>query len=47
MMKLRRMGWVWHIVHMGEVRNVHRILVRKLERKIPLGRYRHRWEDNI
>jgi len=26
---------------------VHRILVGKPERKRPLGRPRHRWEDNI
>jgi hypothetical protein len=32
---------------MGEWRGVHRILVGKPERKRPLGRPRHRWEDNI
>jgi len=32
---------------MGERRGVHRILVRKLEGKRPLGRLRRRWEDNI
>jgi hypothetical protein len=32
---------------MGEMRSVHRILVRKLEREIPLERPRHIWEDNI
>ena len=26
---------------------VHRVLVEKPERKIPLGRPRRRWEDNI
>jgi hypothetical protein len=31
----------------GEVINVHRVLVEKPERKRPLGRPRHRWEDNI
>jgi len=31
----------------GEKRGVYRILVRKLEEKRPLGRLRHRWEDNI
>jgi hypothetical protein len=31
----------------GERRGVHRVLVRKLEGKRPLGRPRHRWEDNI
>jgi hypothetical protein len=32
---------------MGEVRGVHRVLVGKSEGKRPLGRPRHRWEDNI
>jgi hypothetical protein len=32
---------------MGELRNEYRILVRKLEGKILLGRPRHRWKDNI
>jgi hypothetical protein len=32
---------------MGEKGNVCEILMGKQERKGPLGRYRHRWEDNI
>jgi hypothetical protein len=32
---------------MGEERGVHRVLVGKPEGKRPLGRPRHRWEDNI
>ena len=32
---------------MGERRGVYRILVGKSEGKRPLGRSRHRWEDNI
>jgi hypothetical protein len=32
---------------MGEDRVVHRLLVGKPEGKMPLGRPRHRWEDNI
>jgi len=32
---------------MGEGRGVYRVLVRKPEEKRPLGRPRHRWEDNI
>jgi len=35
------------VVHMGEGRGVYRVLVRKPEGKRPLGRPRHRWEDNI
>jgi len=32
---------------MGERRDIHRVLVVKPEGKRPLGRPRHRWEDNI
>jgi hypothetical protein len=32
---------------MGKDRAVHRVLVEKPEGKKPLGRPRHRWEDNI
>ena len=32
---------------MGEWRGVYRVLVGKHEGKRPLGRPRHRWEDNI
>jgi hypothetical protein len=32
---------------MGVERGVHRVLVGKPEGKRPLGRPRHRWEDNI
>jgi len=32
---------------MGERRGLHRVYVGKLEGKIPLGRPRLRWEDNI
>ena len=35
------------MVHMGEGRSVHRVLVGKPEGKRPLGRHRRRWEDNI
>jgi hypothetical protein len=45
--KSRRMRWVGHVVQMGEERGVYRILVGKPEGKRPLGRRRHRWEDNI
>ena len=45
--KLRRMRWAGHVVCMGEGRGVHRVLVGKPEGKRPLGRPRHRWEDNI
>jgi hypothetical protein len=35
------------VVLMGEGRVMHRVLVGKPEGKRPLGRPRHRWEDNI
>jgi len=35
------------VARMREGRVVHRVLVRKPEGKRPLGRPRHRWEDNI
>jgi hypothetical protein len=31
----------------GERRGVYRVLVGKPEEKKPIGRSRHRWEDNI
>jgi hypothetical protein len=45
--KSRRMRWTGHVARMGEDRCVYRVLVRKPERKRPLGRPRRRWEDNI
>jgi hypothetical protein len=42
-----RMRPAGHVARMGEVRNAYNILVRKPEGKIPLGRRRCRWEDNI
>ena len=36
-----------HVAHMGEMRDIYRVLVEKPEEKRPLGRPRHRWEDNI
>jgi len=46
-MKSRRMRWVGHVVCMGERRGMYRVLVGKPEGKIPLGRPRCRWNDNI
>jgi len=36
-----------HVARMGERRGVYRVLVGKPEGRRPLGRPRHRWEDNI
>ena len=41
------MRWEGHVARMGESRGVYRVLVGKPEIKRPLGRPRHRWEDNI
>jgi len=41
------MRWARHVVRMRVGRGVHRVLVGKPEEKRPLGRPRHRWEDNI
>jgi len=45
--KSRRMIWAGHVAQMGERRGMYRVLVGKPEGKGPLGRPRHRWEDNI
>ena len=43
----RRMRWAVRVARMCERRGVYRVLVGKPEGKIPLGRPRRRWEDNI
>jgi len=45
--KSRRVRWAGHVARMWERRGVYRVLVGKPEGKRPLGRRRHRWEDNI
>jgi len=46
-MESRRMIWVGHVARMGERRVADRVLVGKPKGKKPVGRPRHRWEDNI
>jgi len=41
------MRWAGHVALVGERRGVYRVLVKKPEGKRPLGRPRHRREDNI
>ena len=41
------MRWAGHVARMGEGRGLYRVLVGKPEVERPLGRPRHRWEDNI
>ena len=43
----RRMRWARHVARMGEGRGVYRVLVGKPDGKRPLGKPRHRLEDNI
>jgi hypothetical protein len=45
--KSRRMRRTGHVARMAEERGVYRVLVGKPERKRPLWRPRHKWEDNI
>jgi hypothetical protein len=45
--KPRRMIWVGHVAHIGEMRGACRVLVGNTERKRPLCRSRCRWENNL
>ena len=45
--KSRRLRWAGHVARMEEGRSAFTILKRKPTGKRPLGRPRHRWEDNI
>jgi hypothetical protein len=45
--KSRRVRWAGYVTRMGEGRGVYKVLVGRPESKRPLGRPRHRWEDNI
>jgi len=45
--KSRRMKCAGHVACVGEMRNASKILLRKPEGKIPRGRRKRRWEDNI
>jgi hypothetical protein len=41
------MRWARHVARIGERRGVYSVLVGNPEGKRPLGRPRHRWEDEI
>jgi hypothetical protein len=45
--KSRTLRWAGHVAHIGERRGAYRAIVGKPEGRRPLGRPRHRWEDNI
>jgi hypothetical protein len=47
LIKSRRMRWAGHVARMGEKRGAYRILMGRPEGRRPLGRPRHRWEDDI
>jgi hypothetical protein len=47
MIKSRRLKWAGNMARMGERIGAYRALVGKPERRRPLGRPRHKWEDNI
>jgi len=42
-----RMRWAGHVACLGKGRGIYRVLVGKPEGRRPLGRPKHRWEDNI
>jgi hypothetical protein len=41
------MRWAGYATRMGKKTNAYRILLGNPEGKIPIGRFRYRWEDNI
>jgi hypothetical protein len=41
----RRMRWVGHVAHMGDMRNMYKILVRKPKGKRPHRRPRYTWKN--
>ena len=45
--KSRRLRWTGHVARMEEGRRASKILTDTPTGKRPLGRPRHRWEDNI
>jgi hypothetical protein len=47
MIKSRSMRWAGHVACMRAKRHEYRVLVEEPEGKRPLGRCRHRWEDNV
>jgi hypothetical protein len=47
MEKSRRMRWAVHVARVAESRGLCRVFVGNPEGKIPLGRIRRRWDNNI
>jgi hypothetical protein len=42
-----RMRWAGHAAFIGEMKDTHKISVRKPKGRTPLGRPKQRWEDNF
>jgi hypothetical protein len=47
MIKSRKMRWAGNVARMGEKIKAYKIFVAKPEGKRLLGKYMHKWEDNI
>jgi hypothetical protein len=45
--KSKRIRWAGRVACIGEGRGVYRVLVGRPKGERPLGRCRHRWEDNF
>ena len=45
--KIDQVKMVGHVAGTGEIRNTYNVLVEKPGVMKPLGKLRHRWEDNI
>jgi len=41
------MRWVGHVALKVKLKNAYKLLVGKTDWKMPLGKPRRRWEDNI
>jgi hypothetical protein len=47
MIKAGKIRWLGHVARKGGKRHSYRMFARKPKGKVPLGRLRCRWEDNI
>jgi hypothetical protein len=47
LIKSRRFRWAGHVARMEDSRSAFKILTGTSAGKRPLGRPRHRWDDNI
>jgi len=46
-MKSRSVRWARLVARMGQMRKAYAVFIGKPEGRIPLGRSKRRWEDNI